>query len=71
MTPRERLAHTYRNTDVPGAVILGTLAVWLLVGVPVGLHFAATDLATTEVVFVGWVSGGFASAFLYILLACD
>lgn len=71
MKPRQRLAHTYRDVGVPSYVTLSALAVWLLVGVPIGLHFASTDISTTEAVFVGWAAGGFASAFLYILLACE
>lgn len=71
MRPRARLAHTYEDVGVPGYVTILALATWLLVGVPIGLHFASADISTTEAVFVGWAAGGFASAFLYILLACE
>lgn len=71
MKPRKRLARTYRDVGVPGYVTLLALSAWVLVGLPIGLHFASFRIPTTEAVFVGWVAGGFASAFLYILLACE
>jgi|GEM_PF-6154542 len=71
MRPRARIARTYEDVGVPGYVTLFALATWLLVGVPIGLHFASFNMSVTEAVFVGWSAGGFASAFLYILLACE
>lgn len=71
MTRRKRAVSAVRDLGVPAHVVLSTVAIWLVVGVPVALHFRSFDLPANYDLFVGWAAGGFASAFLYVLFACE
>ena len=71
MTPRQRALHAYRQADVPVHVAVATVAIWVLVALPVFLHLDAFDLPATYPVAIAWAVGGFAAAFFYFLTACE